>query len=66
MQTDKLCTTARSLCNIVAFIRPETAADVHDETPAVHDIHVFNDALHAEALQSGREGGLRCTLHLNQ
>ena len=66
MQIDELCTTDRSLCNIVASIQRQTAKVVHDEAWAVHDVHDFSDALHAEGACGGREAAFRCTLHLNR
>jgi hypothetical protein len=65
-QIDKLCTTVRALCNIVALIPRLTAEDVQDEVRNVQTVHAFNDALHAEPLRSGREGGLWCTLYVKR
>jgi hypothetical protein len=63
MQTDELCTTDRSLCNIVAFIQRQTAKVVHDDDRVVQSVHVFKDGLHAEGLPRGREAvsGAGCT-----
>jgi hypothetical protein len=63
-QIDKLCTTVRALCNIVALIPRLTAEDVQDEVRDVQSAHVLKDALHAETLLSDREGGLQCTLYV--
>ena len=49
-----------------AFIRRETAEDVHDEVSRVQSVQLFDDALHAEPLRSGREAGLRCRLRVKR
>ena len=66
MQIDELCTTDRSLCNIVASVQRQTAKVVHDEAFDVHDVHDFSDALHSEGACGRREDAFRCTLHLNR
>jgi hypothetical protein len=65
VQIDELCTTARALCNIVALIERQTAADLQHDQCRVQIVHVFNDALHAEGLRPCLSDALRCMLHLN-
>jgi hypothetical protein len=62
VQIDELCTTARALCNIVASIAVQTAADLQHGTSVVQIVHNFDDGLHAKGLQRGRETALRCTM----
>jgi hypothetical protein len=57
---DELCTTNRALCNIVALIERQTAADVHGDLSTVHRVHVFDVALHAKGAPRGREAALQC------
>ena len=66
MLIDELCTTDRSLCNIVAFAQGQTAKVVHGDILYVHRVHDFSDAMHTEGARNGREAAFRCTLHLNR
>ena len=61
MQIDELCTTVRSLCNIVAFIQVGIAKLVQDETSEVQTVHNFDDAMHGEPLRYAWQGALPCT-----
>jgi hypothetical protein len=62
MQVDELCTTDRSLCNIVASLQRETAKVVQDEVSGVHGVHDFRDGLHSEGLPRRRGAAFWCTL----
>ena len=58
---DKLCTTALSVCNIVAPIVPSTALSLHDERPFVQMTHDFVVTVHGHGPRRSPSRALRCT-----